>query len=176
MALGSQPYALLRLPGPDTGQKSEPGSPSHQSSSHLPLPAPQSTSSFVQTPWFHAPTPLPTVEPMLTLTVASQGSSADPEELCLPPPPNMPPSSESQWPGPGRAVLLGSRGPPRHTPDSWGLSGGNAASGWSSPWSGSAPPHWERHPWSGAEGGASPPPHEPVRWGCRCGCCVLLHA
>lgn len=59
------------------------------------------------------------------------------------------PGSQSVAPW-GRAVLLGSRGPP-HTPGSWGLSDGNAASGWSSPWSGSAPPHWERYPRSGQE-------------------------
>lgn len=115
VALGSQPYTLLRLQGPDMGQKSEPGSPSHlPPSSHLPLPQPHSP--LCPRPRYKHPcsTPPPPHPP----TATHHGTSADADSgfpgepsrrtVALLAPPKCPPAL-------GRAVLLGSRGPPTHT-------------------------------------------------------------
>ena len=65
MALGSQPYTLLRLWGPDTGEESEQGSASSVITSPPTRPVHLSACLLSLTPVL-APPPGPTLEPGLT--------------------------------------------------------------------------------------------------------------
>lgn len=121
---------------------------------HLPPPPP--VHALLHTDILISPHPVldPTLKPALMMASQSDlkdsdeegflKEPADPKKLC--PPPTSPQCNPP--------TLLTCRGAPAprahptlaHTPGFWGPSDGNAASGWSSPWSGSAPPHWEDTP------------------------------